>query len=77
MSAGPQAFRPSVGLSATGRSVAALKRRLPTTIGPWGATVELVVVRALLRFRTLPRNVRFLWIVAAFMALNLSVRLGG
>jgi hypothetical protein len=48
-----------------------------TTIGPWGATVELVVARALLRFRTLPRNVRFLWIVAAFMALNVSVRLVG
>jgi len=77
MSPGPQAFRPSVGLSATGRSVAALKRRLPTTIGPWGATVELVVARALLRFRTLPRNVRFLWIVAVFMALNVSVRLVG
>jgi len=33
-----------------------------------------VVGRALLRFKTLPRNVRFLWIVAAFMALNVSVR---
>jgi len=46
-----------------------------TTIGPWSATVERVVARALLRFRTLPRNVRFLWIVAAFMALNVSLRL--
>jgi hypothetical protein len=48
-----------------------------TAIGPWGATVELVIARALLRFRTLPRNVRFLWIVAAFIALNMSVRLVG
>jgi hypothetical protein len=60
----------------TGRSVAALKRRrLPTSIGLWSATVELVVSRALVRFRTLPRNVRVLWIVAVFMALNVSVRL--
>src|SRR5436190_17491035 len=29
--------------------------------------------RALLRFRTLPRNVRILWIVAVFIALNVSV----
>jgi hypothetical protein len=62
----------------TGRSVAALKRRrLPTSIGLRGATVELVVGRALVRFRTLPRNVRVLWIVAVFMALNVSVRLVG
>jgi hypothetical protein len=68
----------SEDLSATGGIVAALKRRrLLTTIGPWGATVELVVARALLRFRSLPRNVRFLWIVAAFIALNVLVRLVG
>jgi len=36
-----------------------------------------MVARALLTFKSLPRNVRLLWIVAAVVALNVSVRLIG
>jgi hypothetical protein len=45
-----------------------------TSSGICGATVEPVAGRALLRFKTLPRNVRLLWLLAAFLALNVSVR---
>jgi hypothetical protein len=33
--------------------------------------------RALLSFMTLPRSVRFLWLFAAFLALNMILRLAG
>jgi hypothetical protein len=46
----------------------------PTRTWSCGATVEPVVARALLTFKTLPRSVRLLWIVAAFVGLNVLVR---
>jgi len=68
--------RDDLSLRATA-SVAVLRRLRPKRSGPRGATVVAVVARAFLRFKTLPRNVRLLWVVAAFIALNVAVRFVG
>lgn len=49
---------------------------LQTSIGPGGATVESVVADPLL-FKTPPRNVRLLWILAGFVGLEVLVRVVG
>jgi hypothetical protein len=40
-----------------------------------GATLQLMADRALHTFMSLPRRVRLLWFAAAFIALNVSIRL--